>query len=74
MENKEIPELREWVVFTDNKNIEPHFHLEGDVYGDERFYSGEFIMTSRVISIIDGIATTKSGRQYRLGHCRRFRK
>ena len=65
-----MKELKNWTVFTDNKNIEPHFHLAGKVYGDERFTDGSLIRTGRVISIVDGIATTKSGSQYKLGCCK----
>lgn len=69
-----MKELRDWYTFVDNKSIEPHFHLTGEVYNDEtlKYNDGEIIMTSRVISIVDGIATTKSGNQYKLGLCGRF--
>ena len=61
-------ELRNWSACYDNKKKSPHFHLAGEIYNDGRFVDGKRIYTSRIVSIIDNIATTKSGTKYILGH------
>ncbi len=60
--------LKNLNVCYDNKRKSPHFHLAGEVYDDGRFSNGSHIYTSRVVSIVDNIATTKSGTVYKLGH------
>ena len=60
--------LKKWIVFTDNPNKEPHFHLKGFVYDHPGHANGTPITTSRVIKIENGIATTGSGSEYLLDH------
>lgn len=58
--------LKNWVTCYDYKHKDKHFHLSGEVYNDGRFNDGDYIYTSRIVSIIDNIATTKTGTQYYL--------
>ena len=51
--------IENWCVFWDHKDNDPHFHLIGNINGKER-------ITSRVLSIVDGIAETRNS-FYKLG-------
>ena len=62
-------ELKNWSVFTDSETKLPHFHLTGDMYDSEGKWLGLLLKTTRVNYIENGIATTKCGTQYKLGHC-----
>lgn len=64
---KNIPKLNNWIVCIDNRNIDVHFHLSGEVQSDNKSSSEHRIYTSRVVSIFHNIATTKTGTKYKLG-------
>lgn len=64
-----MKELKNWSAFTDSTTKEPHFHLTGDMYDNNGKWMGLMLKTTRVISINNGIATTKCGTEYKLGYC-----
>lgn len=42
-------------------------HLQGNVHGHPRFYSGKFVRTSAIIGKKCGLVVTSSGSEYELG-------
>lgn len=67
--------LKNWSVFQheDNGFLPPELqksYLQGDVYGNPRFEDGDFVTTSRIISVVDKgthkEAETRSGSVYEL--------
>lgn len=66
--------LKNWSVFSKGSDFLPPElqspHLQGNVYGNERFPDGTYVHTSRIVSIEDKgthkEATTASGSVYEL--------
>lgn len=66
VEDKELPELREWTVRRVSIYIEAPF-IEGLVYGRKGFLDGELVSTSLLRWISQDRARTISGTLYKLG-------
>jgi len=62
---KKIYELRNWDVGYNSPNSST-LRLRGEVYGHPKHKDGRFIVTSRIVSISNGVFTTLSGSKYRI--------